>query len=128
MPNCARDNRIIHPVQVGAKREKGFEHVPLATELVSSEADRQAITLISGGTLMGRSLAGTPGIPADRAKALRAAFDAGIKDPEIIAKAKAWKLDLDPASGAELEKIVANILATPPAVVKKVKTLLNLRK
>ena len=37
---------------------------------------------------MGRSLAGSPGIPPDRAKALRDAFDKGIKDPEILAKAK----------------------------------------
>ena len=66
-------------------------------------------------------MAASPGIPPDRAKALRDAFDAGIKDPDIIAKANEWKLDLEPASGAELEAIVKRILATPKPVVDMVK-------
>jgi tripartite-type tricarboxylate transporter receptor subunit TctC len=124
-PSWIREDKIAHLIQVGAKRAVGFENVPLATELVTSQEAKQALTLVSGGALMGRSLAGTPGIPADRAKALRAAFDKGIKDTEIIAKAKDWKLDLEPVSGAELEKTVADILSTPPEVVKKVKQLLG---
>lgn len=126
-PTWVAQNKIAHLVQVGTKRAKGFEDVPLATELVKTKAEKQALNLVSGGALMGRSLFGTPGIPADRAKALRAAFVAGIKDPEIIAKAKEWKLDLDPASGEELESIVKEILSTPPEVVQQVKTLLQIK-
>ena len=126
-PQWVRDNKIAHLVQVGTKRARGFEKVPLATELTTNKAHQQALTLVSGGALMGRTLAGTPGIPADRAKALRAAFMTGIKDPEIIAKAKSWKLDLDPASGEELEAIVKQILDTPPSVVEMVKTTLGLK-
>ena len=116
-----RENKIAHLVQVGNKRAKGFDDVPLATELVTDANHKLALDLISAGSLMGRSLAGSPGIPADRGKALREAFDKGIKDPEILAKAKEWKLDLEPASGAELEAIVKRILATPKAVVDLVK-------
>lgn len=116
-----KENRIAHLVQVGAKRAKGFEDVPMATELVTDAAHKQAFDLVSGGSLMGRSLAGSPGIPAERAKALRAAFDAGIKDPEILAKAQQMKLDLEPSSGADLETIVKRILATPKPVVDMVK-------
>jgi tripartite-type tricarboxylate transporter receptor subunit TctC len=116
-----KENRIVHLVQVGAKRAKGFENVPMATELVTDPAHKLAFDLVSGGSLMGRSLAGSPGIPADRAKALRAAFDAGMKDPEILAKAQQMKLDLEPASGVELEAIVKRILSTPKPVVDMVK-------
>ena len=115
-----RENKIAHLVQVGKARAKGFEDVPLATELVSDPNHKLAFDLVSAGSLMGRSLAASPGIPADRAKALRAAFDAGIKDPEILDKAKQMKLDLDPASGADLEAIVKRILATPKAVIELV--------
>jgi tripartite-type tricarboxylate transporter receptor subunit TctC len=116
-----KENRIAHLVQVGAKRAKGFEDVPMATELVTSTDHKLAFDLVSAGSLMGRSLAGSPGIPADRAKALRDAFDKGIKDPEILAKAAEWKLDLEPASGAELEALVKRILSTPKPVVDMVK-------
>ena len=120
-----KENRIVHLVQVGNKRAKGFEDVPMATELVTDPAHKQALDLVSAGSLMGRSLAGSPGIPADRAKALREAFDKGIKDPEILDKAKAMKLDLEPASGAELEAIVKRILVTPKPVVDMVKTAIG---
>ena len=120
-----KENKIAHLVQVGDKRAKGFDDVPLATELVTSTEHKQALDLISAGSLMGRSLAGSPGIPADRAKALRAAFDAGIKDPEILEKAKSMKLDLEPASGEALEKIVKRILATPKPVVDLVQKALE---
>jgi tripartite-type tricarboxylate transporter receptor subunit TctC len=116
-----RDNKIAHLVQVGAKRAKGFENVPMATELVSDPNHKLAFDLVSAGSLMGRSLAGSPGIPADRAKALRDAFDKGMKDPEILAKAAEWKLDLEPASGAALEALVKRILSTPKPVVDMVK-------
>ena len=120
-----KENKIAHLVQVGDKRAKGFDDVPLATELVTSAEHKQALDLISAGSLMGRSLAGSPGIPADRAKALRAAFDAGIKDPEILEKAKSMKLDLEPASGEALEKIVKRILATPKPAVDLVQKALE---
>ncbi len=116
-----RENKIAHLVQVGNKRAKGFEDVPLATELVTDPNHKLAFDLVSAGSLMGRSLAGSPGIPADRGKALREAFDKGMKDPEILAKAQDMKLDLEPASGAELEAIVKRILATPKPVIDLVK-------
>ena len=119
--NWVRDDKIVHLVQVGAKRAKGFENVPMATELVTDPNHKLALDLVSAGSLMGRSLAASPGIPPDRAKALRDAFDAGIKDPDIIAKANDWKLVVAPASGAELEAIVKRILATPKPVVDMVK-------
>ncbi len=116
-----KENRLAHLVQVGAKRAKGFENVPMATELVTNPDHKLAFDLVSSGSLMGRSLAGSPGIPADRAKALRAAFMAGMKDPEILEKAKTMKLELEPTSGEELQALVTRILSTPKPVVDLVK-------
>ncbi len=126
-PQWVKDNKIAHLVQIGLKREKGFDDVPLVQELTANPEHRRALLLIGSTAQMGRSLAATPGIPADRANAIRAAFDKGIRDPEIIALAKTWKLDLDPGSGAELEGVVREILDTPPAVVELVKKTLDLK-
>lgn len=126
-PEWVRENKIVHLVQVGSKRAKGFENVPLATEFAKNEEQKQMLNLVSSGSLLGRSLVSTPGIPAERAKALRDAFDKGIKDPEVLAFAEQHKLYLDPASGAELEKVVKDIVATPKPVVDKIKKLLDIK-
>lgn len=123
-----KDNKIAHLVQIGTKRAAGFETVPLATDLVTNPEHKQALGLIGSGAAMGRSLAGTPGIPPDRAAALRAAFDKGIRDPEILEQAKKMQLDIDPQTGAELEAIVKEILATPKGVVDFVSKTVGLDK
>ena len=41
---------------------------------------------------------GTPGIPPDRVKILRDAFNATMKDPEFLADLDKRKFDLDPTT------------------------------
>ena len=41
--------------------------------------------------------------PEDRVTALRAAFDATMKDPDFLAATKQRKLDLDPTPGSEID-------------------------
>jgi hypothetical protein len=126
-PHWVKENKIAHLVQVGAKPVKGFENVPLVQDLTSNPEHKKAFILVSASSLLGRSLVGTPGIPADRAQALRAAFEKGMKDPEILALAKSWKLDLDPIPGEEMEQTVREILDTPQPVVELVKKELNIK-
>jgi tripartite-type tricarboxylate transporter receptor subunit TctC len=126
-PHWVKDNKIAHLVQIGAKRAKGFEDVPLVQDLTANPDHKKAFLLIGAASQLGRSLVGTPGIPPDRAKAIRAAFEKGMKDPEILAQAKAWKLDLDPISGEDMEKTVQAILDTPKPVVDLVKKQLNIK-
>lgn len=122
-----RDHKITHLVQVGSKRSPRFPDVPLATDLVKTQAEKQMILLVSSGALLGRSLAGPPGIPAARVKALQAAFDKGIRDPGILALAKKQKLIIEPESGEKLAAIVDSIVATPKPVVQKVMDLLDIK-
>ena len=74
---------------------------------------------MSAPTTIGRPLFTAPGVPADRVKALRDAFDATMKDPAFLDEAKTAKLDLQPISGDELQKIVADIIATPKPVAAR---------
>jgi tripartite-type tricarboxylate transporter receptor subunit TctC len=126
-PQWVKDNKIAHLVQIGAKPAKGFENVPLVQDLTTNPDYKKAFMLVGASSQLGRSLVGTPGIPPDRAKALREAFEKGMKDPEILAQAKAWKLDLDPISGEEMEATVNAILDTPRPVVDLVKKELNIK-
>ena len=62
-----------------------------------------------------------PGVPADRAKALRAAFKKAMADPEFIAEAKKRQLDLDPSTGEGLETLAKEVMAQPAAVIERMK-------
>ena len=66
---------------------------------------------------------GSTGVPADRFKALRRAFDATIKDPEYIAEMNQQKLEITPLSGEEMQKLVAQVAAISPAILNRVKAI-----
>ena len=58
-------------------------NVPLITDLATDDRQRQILKLIFSRQTMGRPFAGPPGIPAERAEALRKAFDLTMKDPDF---------------------------------------------
>lgn len=56
---------------------------------------------------------------------LRAAFDSAMADAQFREEATKLKLDVSPVGGAELEKTIRDIYATPPDVVKRVGELIK---
>ena len=62
-----------------------------------------------------------PGIPAERAAALRKAFAATMEDAEFIADMHKRNLNVEPLSGDELQKIVATAVATPRELIEQAK-------
>ena len=68
--------------------------------------------------MMARPYVAPPGIPPERLKALRAAFDATMKDPDFLAEAQRQDLEVRPVSGTEAAALINEIYASPPAVVK----------
>ena len=84
-----------------------------------SEEDRQVFDLIFGILRLGKPFAAPPGVPVERVKALRDAFAAAMKDPELLADAARQKLDISPASGEEVAAFIARIYRSPPAVVER---------
>ena len=65
----------------------------------TSDSARRLTTVILAANEIGRPIIGTPGIPADRVKALREAFMKSVNDPELLDDAKKKRLELDPVSG-----------------------------
>jgi tripartite-type tricarboxylate transporter receptor subunit TctC len=98
---------------------------PSVEALARTPEERQLIELIVSGTQMGRPLATTPDVPAERVAALRAAFDATMKDPEFRAEAAAMNFEVDPVSGAAMQKVVDKVLATPKEIATRGKHLLE---
>jgi tripartite-type tricarboxylate transporter receptor subunit TctC len=108
-------------VQLNLTKSPELPEVPAITELATSETQRQILKLVLSRQSMARPFAAPPGLPADRAAALRAAFDRTMADQEFIAEAKAAGLEVNPVSGVEIERLVGELYQTPPDVVAKAK-------
>lgn len=120
-----KDGTIVLLFQAGAEPNPSIKNVPFIMDYAKTEEQKQALNFTYAGQGIGRPFLAPPGIPADRAKALQAAFDATMKDPEFIADAKKQKLDVDPVSGAKLLAILKQLYATPKPVIEKVAKILN---
>jgi len=58
-------------------------------------------------------------------KILREAYIKTLKDPEALAEAKQGRMDVDPASGEELETLVKEVMTQPPEIIERLKKLLT---
>ncbi len=113
------EKKISIIVQAGLKKEKEMADVPLVIEQTKDTEKLQILKLFLAAQEMARPFAAPPGIPADRKAALVAAFNATMKDAEYLAEAKKLNIDVNPVSGAEIDKLLAELYATPKEVLAK---------
>src|SRR5215475_13188263 len=105
----------------GAQRIKDLPNDPGLLDFATDDRSRRILALLGSGPDIGRSLVAEPGIPPERAAALRQAFMATAQDPELIAEIKRRNLTLEPVSGEEIQKMVAASAATPKELVDQAK-------
>jgi tripartite-type tricarboxylate transporter receptor subunit TctC len=87
--------------------------------MVKKPDDKKIAKLLLGLNEITRPLAAPPETPKARVAALRKALMDTMKDPAMIADGKKIKLDFDPMTGEDVEKLFVEFYQTPPALVKK---------
>ncbi len=112
-------------VQIGLAKAPDLPDVPLLMDLAKNEDDRALLRLLSASTAIGRPIFTTPDVPAERVEALRKAFDAMVRDPAFLEQAKKEHFDIDPTSGEAMQKIVAEIVATPKAQSERLQKIIE---
>ncbi|MDO9439548.1 MAG: tripartite tricarboxylate transporter substrate-binding protein [Beijerinckiaceae bacterium] len=120
-----RDKKINILVQIGLTKAHDLPDVPLLMDLAKNEEDRAVLKLLSASTTIGRPIFTTPGVPPERVKALRDAFDRMIKDPAFLEVARKENLEIDPVSGEELQRIVNDIVSTPKVVADRLQEIIG---
>jgi tripartite-type tricarboxylate transporter receptor subunit TctC len=123
-PHWLKDKLIYILVQNSLKKHRELPDVPRFVDLATDPDKRAVLELMGKVAAVGRPLLTNRGVPADRIKALRAAFDASMKDPQLLADAKKAHVDVNPMGGEELQKLVGEILATPKKIVDITKAAL----
>jgi hypothetical protein len=124
-PEWVRDKKVIPLVQFGMKKHPAHPDTPLALDLAKTPEERQAIELVIAPLMFARPYAAPPGLPADRAAALRAAFEATLKDAEYLSEANKQKLEPELVTGAEIDETLARLYKTPKTVIERVKAAIN---
>lgn len=100
--------------------------VPLAINFAKTEEARTLIRVgIHDQAAITRLYATPPGTPKERVQVLRKAFMNTLQDPEFLAEAKKSRLDVEPLSGEDLEKVVHALFQLNPGLLTKLKEVLK---
>jgi tripartite-type tricarboxylate transporter receptor subunit TctC len=122
--NWLTENRATLPVQYVLTRSPELKDIPTLVELATNEADRKLLNFAVSSAEIGRAILAPPGVPADRLAVLRKAFDAAMKDPELLAEVNKAQLDFEPMGGEELSKLVADSTNVDEAVIDRLQKIL----
>jgi tripartite-type tricarboxylate transporter receptor subunit TctC len=117
-------NKLRILLQMTLERSHEMPDVPTVLEKAKTQADKEVVKLIVSRQTVARPFAAPPGIPEDRKIALRKGFDATMTDKEFVAEAKALSLDVEPVTGAEIDKLIAELYRASPDVVARAKAVI----
>ncbi|MCC2097418.1 MAG: hypothetical protein KDJ29_11040 [Hyphomicrobiales bacterium] len=112
-------------MQFGMEKNPDMPGVPWIFDVLKKPNDKKIFRLILSNLALARPFAGPPGIPADRAAALRAAFDATVKDKEFLAAMAKAKVNVKPFSGKQIDALLKEVSNTPPELIKRVQDVVK---
>ena len=100
-------------------------NAPSIRTLVRNDNERAALDFILAREVLGRAFLAPPGVPEDRAKVLKAAFEATMMDPEFVAEANKRNIELKLVTGEQVLDVLRRAAAAPPQVIDRVKKALE---
>jgi tripartite-type tricarboxylate transporter receptor subunit TctC len=106
-------------------RHPDFPDVPTARELANSQASQALIELAELPYMMARPFVAPPGVPADRAAALQAAFLAVHRDPQFLADAARLKIEVDAVGAEAVLSAIDRIADAPRDLLDQLRRLLT---
>jgi len=111
--------------QMGLSKHRDLSAVPLIIDLAKTDEERAILRLIFARQVMAWPFLAPPGVPGDRIEALRTAFMATMQDKDFLSEADKAGLEITPVAGAEIQKLVHDVYATPDAIARKAADLLR---
>ena len=123
-PDWIADKKIKILNVLALERSPELPDVPAIMEFVTTEHQKQIFRFVLNAQTLGRPFAAPPGIPADRAAALRKAFDDTMADPALLAEMKARKLDVDHIRWENIETLLKDLYSTPKSVVEETRAII----
>jgi tripartite-type tricarboxylate transporter receptor subunit TctC len=124
-PDWITDKKLNVLVQLSGEKSAELPDVPTIMDFANGDRQRQILKLVISRQVMGRPFAATPDMPEERKQALRNAFDETMKDSAFLAEAKSSKLDVNPVSGPDIDRLVQELYQTPKDVIAEARAAIT---
>ena len=125
----AKNGFVRFLVQTGDRRNHRLPNTPTIWELMEqekvTEANKRLARVVLGPGAFGRPILATPGIPSDRVKMLRDAYNHMLKDPDFLADANKRQWEINPISGEKLEALAKEVINQPPEIIERMKKVMG---
>lgn len=118
-PEWLRDGVVYPLLALGVARIHGLPDVPTVFDLARNAEQQDMLKVILTPTLAGRPFVLPPGVPRDRLDALSHAFDAMTRDAGFLADAQRLGMDIEPATGQDIESLVKHIYTLPADLIAR---------
>jgi tripartite-type tricarboxylate transporter receptor subunit TctC len=115
-----KSGKLIILYQMGLERHPEMPDVPLVLDFARNDEERRLLELNFLPSEVGYAFSAPPDVPADRVKALRAAFKQTTEDADLRAEAKKQRLDINYISGERIESLMAQAYNAPPELIARI--------
>ena len=123
--NALQTGDLVVVLQVVAKPFPDLPNVPLAINLAKSDEGRRLLRLgVQDAAAYSRPFVLPPGTPKERVELLRKAFHETLNDKAFLAETEKAGLKIDPVTGVELAKMVADLGTLDSAFLARLKGIL----
>jgi tripartite-type tricarboxylate transporter receptor subunit TctC len=106
-------------VEVALQRDPTLGDTPLITQFVRDPEQLKTLSLLIATQGMARPFLAPPGVPDDRKRALRRAFDETMSDPLFLDDAEKAGLYVYPLSGEAIDALLKELYATPKVLAAR---------
>jgi hypothetical protein len=122
-PQWIAENKARVLLQVAAKGDPELDARGVRTvmDVAKSEEDKHMLRAVLGGLAMAKSFFAPPGVPAETMTALRRAFVAAARDPEMIEAGEKAGYDITYVPPEEIVATLRDAYGLDPALVAKLR-------
>ena len=120
-----RNQRINPLVRFAATQPVDMPRTPYINDLAKSQEERDLLNILNAPGELGRPFIMAQEVPRERVQMLTRAFERALKDETLLAEARKQSLPIDLFSAEESEKIIRNIYAASPELIRKLKDVVD---
>ena len=110
-------------VQMAHAKASELIDVPLVTDIVQGEENKQILAILLAGQGMAWPIFAPAETPQERVQLIRRTYLDMLRDSDVNAEAKRIGIDVEPVSGEEIQTMLKKIYNTPPDIVSKARAL-----
>ena len=118
------DDYVHVVVQNGTAPHRDLPNVPLAVDFAKDDESRFLLRLVDAPGAMAKPFTLPPGVDESLVRVMRYALSATYHDPAFLAEAETMRLEFQPKTADEIQRILSELLTTPPSIAAKYRQII----